>query len=311
VTTWRLPSLAAVVAGALLAACDGGGGGGGGGPAGPTVAGSVANGVIRLPVSIEGTAAQPFIVDTGSVLTRVDPTRYEELRLAPGLAQVTTLDVGSLHLTNVDVIAASLCGPMMTCRGSEPAGLLGGAVLLDVRVTIDYRASTVTFGDFATPAGVGAPVTAPFALEGGGAGMVSGAPVTLPATRVVLDVEVEGASMRMVLDTGSSTIILRPDLYDALVADGRAQSTIDLGTVAGARSVPLTHVRTFTLAGATQADVEAVRAPLPVDPLEREVGHRIDGLVGGAYLQHYATTIDYPGHLLTLQAYDDAPSPAP
>jgi hypothetical protein len=299
-----LAALAAVV----VVAC---GGGGGGTTAVMTttdvVGGAVNNGVISVPVSVDGAPAQPFVVDTGSITTRLDPVRFASLGIQPGFERVATLDVGTLHLTNVDVVAASLCGAMMMCRGSEPAGLLGAQTLLPYRVTIDYRAALVSFGDVAPPAGVGPPVTAPFALEGGGDGTIDGTPVSLPATRISLPVVVEGMTMQMVLDTGSSTLILRPDVYDAIVTDGRPQSSIDVATVMGTVSAPLTRVQSVTVAGAaTQTDVDAVRAPLDVGALELEVGHRVDGLLGGAFLEAYVTTIDYPARMLTLQPYTES-----
>jgi predicted aspartyl protease len=299
----------AALATALLLGCGGGGGGGGGGGAAGTAAtsdvvgGAVNNGVMSVPVSVEGAAEQPFVVDTGSVMTRLDPTRFAGLGIQPGLDQVSSLDVGTLHLMNVEIVAATLCGAMMMCRGSEPAGLLGGDILINYRVTIDYRGGVVTFGVFTPPAGVGPPVMASFALEGGGQGTIGGKPVTLAATRVSLAVVLEGRTMQMVLDTGSSTIILRPDVYDALVADGRAQSSIDVATVLGTQQAPLTRVHSVAVGDAVQSEVDAVRAPLDVEALELEVGHRVDGLLGGAFLSAYATTLDYPARTLTLRPY--------
>jgi hypothetical protein len=58
-----------------------------------------------------------------------------------------------------------------------------------------------------------------------------------------------------------------------------------------------------TLGGAAQAGVAAVRSPLDMSVLEREVGHPVQGLVGGAYLQKYLTTIDYPARQIMLRPY--------
>jgi hypothetical protein len=299
------------LAGVLLLACGGGGGGagmtvasGGGGDMTATATGEVNSGVLSVPVSVARTTALPFVLDTGSVLTRLDPSRLPSLMLQPGLEQVSTLDVGTLHLDGVQVVAATLCGVMMMCRGSEPAGLLGGETLLDMRVSIDYRAATVTFGNLVPPANVGPPVTTAFSLEGGGQGAIDDhTTLTLPATRIVLPVTVEGTEMTMVLDTGSSTMILRPDVYDSIVADGRPQSSIDVATVLGVQTTPLTILQYVSVGGEIQGEVEAVRAPLDVGSLETEVGHRVDGLLGGAYLMGYVTTIDYPERALTLRPY--------
>jgi hypothetical protein len=299
----------AALAGALLLGCGGGGDGGGtaaaAGTAGASevVSGSVSNNVISVPVSVDGAPAQAFVVDTGSIVMVVNPDRFPGAGISPGFDQLSTVDIGTLRLMNVDALAASLCGAMMMCRGTEPAGLLGGQVLLDYRLTIDYHAMLVTFGELAQPTGVGPPVTKGFSLEGGGEGEINGTPISLPATRISLDVEIEGTTMRMVLDTGSSTMILRPDVYDAIVADGRPQSSTDVATVMGTQTAPLTRLHTVAVAGALQMEVDALRAPLDVASLEDEVGHRVDGLLGGAYLASYVTTIDYPNRTLTLRPY--------
>ncbi len=245
----------------------------------------------------------PFLVDTGAVLTRLDPTRFAALAITPGLAHVSTLDVGNLHLTDVEVVAASLCGTGMMCPDAGPAGLLGGAVMNELAVTIDYQRSAVSFGAFTAPAGAGAPVLVPFALEGGGSATVGDAQVTLPATRIAVEVNIEGTVVPMLVDTGSSTMVLEPALYDTIVADGRAQTTTKLATVTGTETVPSTKLRVVTLAGAAQNNIAAVRSPLDMGVLSRDVGHPVEGLVGGAYLEHYLTTIDYPALQITLRPY--------
>jgi predicted aspartyl protease len=293
--------LAVAVATVVVAA--GCGGDGGEAANDQSIHATVSNGIVSLPVSIEGATTMPFLLDTGAVLTRLDPTRFGALAITPGLAQVSTLDVGNVHLADVEVIAASLCGAGMMCPDAGPAGLLGGAVMDEFAVTIDYRRSAVTFGAFTAPAGGSAPVTIPFALEGGGSATVGDADVTLPATRIAVDVNIEGMSVPMLVDTGSSTMVLAPALYDALVADGRAQTTSNVVTVTGPESVPATKLRTVTVGGAAQSNVAAVRSPLDMELLDQEVGHTVEGLVGGAYLQNYLTTIDYPARELTLRPY--------
>ncbi len=158
--------VSAAVAGPLAVGCGGEGSPSSGGTNNQSVPATVSNGVVSVPVSIDGTMTMPFLVDTGAVLTRLDPTRFGALMLTPGLAQVSTLDVGTVHLTDVQVVAANLCGTGMMCPGGGAAGLLGGAVLDGFAVTIDYQRSAVTFGAFTAPSNARAPVTVPFMLEG-------------------------------------------------------------------------------------------------------------------------------------------------
>jgi hypothetical protein len=296
-------AVAAALAGPWAVGCGGEGSPSSDGNNNQGVPATVSNGVVSVPVSIDGAMTMPFLVDTGAPFTRLDPTRFGSLMITPGLGQVSTLDVGSVHLTDVEVVAASLCGAGMMCPGGGAAGLLGGAVMDGFAVTIDYRRSAVTFGAFTPPSNARPPVMVPFALEGGGPVTVGDANVTLPATRIALDVNIEGTVVPMLVDTGSSTMVLDPALYDALVADGRAQSTSNVVTVMGTESVPSTKLRAMSLGGAEQANVAAVRSPLDMTLIESEVGHPVQGLVGGAYLQNYLTTIDYPALQITLRPY--------
>jgi len=193
----------------------------------------------------------------------------------------------------------------MMCSATQPAGLLGGDVLIDFAVTIDYRAQTVGFDAASMVTGLGAPARTAFNLEGGGQVTIPGTTgtITVPPTRIAVSVTIEGVVHPMVLDTGSSQIVLRPDLYDSIVADGRSQDTTNVSTVSGTTTEPTTRLETVSVAGATQSNVAAVRSPLDLQLLSGEVGHPVDGLLGGSYLAHYLLTLDYPGRQLTLQAY--------
>lgn len=267
------------------------------------IRGTVASAVISLPVSIDGSGAKPFVVDTGAPLTLVDPRSFPAVDVSLGQGHVATLDVGDVHLTDVTIIGASPCG-VMTCAESGTAGLLGGDVLIDFELTINYRAATVGFDTSAVPVGLGAPVSTTFGLEGGGRITLPGSTssVQVPATRITIDVDIEGTTYPFVLDTGSSQVVVRPELYDEIVSDGRAQSTTTVSTVSGTVDEPTTHLASVSVAGVTQTDVAAVRSPLNLDVLSAEVGHTVDGLLGGSYLSHYVVTIDYPTRQLTLRS---------
>jgi hypothetical protein len=296
----RRAVVAAVALGALSLAC----GGGGGPTTGGAIKGSVSNAVIALPVSIDATPAIDFVVDSGSPVTLVDPSTIPAAMLQGGFNTVSTLDVGHVHLTNVPVFGASPCG-MMMCTGSQPSGLLGGDVLLMFAVTIDYRNATVAFDATSFPAGTGAPITVPFMLQGGGTSTLAAAvsPVAVPATRISLDVNIEGTTYPFVLDTGSSSVVLDGPLYDSIVADGRPQDSIDVSTVTGTVTEPITSLHQVSVGAATQMNVQAIRTPRDLDPIAREVGHPVRGLLGGSFLSRYLVTLDYPKQQLLLRAY--------
>jgi hypothetical protein len=235
----------------------------------------------------------------------IDPTRFSSAGIQPGAQQLMSLDVGSaVQVMNVQVVAASPCG-VMVCSGSQPAGLLGGNVLTNFRVDIDYRAGTVGFNAPRIPTSLGPAVTTPFTLAGGGSIAIPGmdTQITVPATRIALDVTIEGVSHPFVLDTGSSAMVLSASLYDAIVADGRAQGSVQVSTVSGTQSEPSTQLNEVSVAGAAQSNVSAVRSPFDLAVLSAEVGHTVDGLLGGAYLDAYFLTINYPIRTIVLRPY--------
>jgi len=269
------------------------------------VQGSVSHAVVSVPVTVDGAASMPFIVDTGAPLTLIDPTKFMAAGIQPGAQQLMSLTVGmAVSAMNVQVIAASPCG-VMVCSDSQPAGLLGGNVLTQYKLTIDYRGGAVGFNSPTIPNGVGAAVMAPFDLAGGGAISIPGmgGQVTVPATRIALNVEIEGVSHPFVLDTGSSSMVLSSSFFDSLVADGRAQGSVNVSTVNGTENEPSTTLNQVAVGGAVQSNVAAVRSPFDLGVLSAEVGHTVDGLLGGAYLDGYFLTIDYPARQIVLRPY--------
>jgi Aspartyl protease len=270
------------------------------GSGGQVVPGSVNGDIVMLPVVIDGATSMSFVVDTGSPLTLVDPEKFSTLNLQGGAGSVTSLDVGGLHLMNVGILAASPCG-VMTCSDSSPAGLLGGNVLVNYDVLFDYSAMAIGFDVTPDTSGLGPPTMTAFKLEGGGNVVVSGGgPVSVPATRIAVNVTIEGTTHAFVLDTGSSKVLLAPDLYDSIVSDGRAQGMANVLTVTGTTDEPTTVLHTVALGDATQSNVAAVRAPFSLDALSAEVGHTVEGLLGGSYLSNYLVSIDYPNQTITL-----------
>jgi hypothetical protein len=272
----------------------------GGAGNGQVVQGTTTGELITLPVSIDGVSAMSFIVDTGSPLTLVDPNRFASLGLPSGVGTAGSVDVGALHLMNVAILATSPCGVMM-CGEAAPAGLLGGDVLGNFAVTIDYATGAVGFDVQPVTTTLGAPSTSPFDLLGGGHVIVSGgANVTVPSTRIAVDVAIEGAVHAFVLDTGSSQVLLGGDLFDAVVSDGRKQGSASVLTITGTTTEPTTVLSSVALGDAEQTDIGAVRSPFSLESLSQEVGHHVEGLLGGSYLARFLVQIDYRHRLITL-----------
>ena len=142
------------------------------------------------------------------------------------------------------------------------AGLLGGNVMRQFMVRFDYAHPDHAFRlgmppmEMATD-GVETPGnSADFTLEGGGLGRVGdGGVVSFPATRIPIQVEIDGVTHPFVLDSGASETTVRASLFTTVTADGRAQlSGLPIMTVMGSSTASATRVSTLTAAGATVND---------------------------------------------------------
>ena len=165
--------------------------------------------VLVVEVGVGGAHAG-VVVDTGSPVVALDPAAFGAATLPAGGGTVPALTVGALTFTRPYVVGADLVpSPDPT---APLAGSLGCGVLCAFAVALDYRASTVTLGAAAPPAGVESPGGAvAFSRRGGGSVTIDGVPgsVEFPPSRVTLAATVEGHAWTLVLDSGSSFVVLR------------------------------------------------------------------------------------------------------
>jgi hypothetical protein len=95
-------------------------------------------------------------------------------------------------------------------------------------------------------------------------------------------------------------VLLSAELFDAIVADGRPQGSASVLTITGTTTQPTTVLSSVALGDAEQKEVGAVRSPFALDSLAREIGHTVDGLLGGSYLTRFVVQLDYRRHVVTL-----------
>jgi hypothetical protein len=272
------------------------------------VAGSINGNVMYVPVQVNGTAPRPVAIDTGAPVTLLDPTAFSDAGVTAGHGTVRAVQLGGLTLRNLTVEGLSPCG-MMSCAGGVLDGLIGGNVLSSFSPSIDYRGqrfSLLPMGDLSGVAPAG--VIAPFHLEGGGTGRLAGETdvIRFSPTRVALDVQIEGVTHPVVVDTGASMVVLRSALFASLTADGRGQVSVSPLTVMGVAPGSATRVRSMVI-GTGSGGVAGVPA-LSIgdslfDSLAAEVGHPVDGLLGGTFLRNFVINIDYGSGRLTLWPY--------
>jgi hypothetical protein len=276
----------------------------------------VGSNLVFADVSINGFSGGRLGVDTGSPLMLVDQTKFPGLSL-PATTQVTaSVTAGQFTIDNAPLVQVSIGGNM------DPlalAGLFGGNVMRQFTVRLDYANPSLAFRlgmPSMEPAvsGVEVPGAAiPFKLEGGGRGRVpSGEIISYPATRIPLTVDVEGVSHPFILDTGASETTVRGAIFTTLTTDGRKQlSGLPISTVSGPTSSTVTRTRSLTVGGETVTNPAVMTLGQPIgdmiiDTIQSEVGHPIDGLLGGNFLREFMVTVDYPKGTLHLQRYTSA-----
>jgi hypothetical protein len=296
----------------------------------PSLAVVLAN-LIFVDGSVNGSEGNAVLIDSGSpvVLIDGDPGVFPGLTL-PATQQVTInfsfLDDNGAPVVTIDSIPAIQLTTAMMDSNQGFAGILGGNVLRQFSVQLDYSAPMMNgfcLGCTSAPRDdVESPgASIPFKLSGGGlapveigSGTQSGE-INIPPTRIPLTVEVEGTAYHFMLDTGASEVTLSASAYQALVADGRPELAggIPISTVNGNMTAQVTRAKTITIGGESVTDVPVMTIPVtdPADDLlanlGQELGMQLDGLLGGSFLRDFLVTIAYPSGQLHLQRYNSPP----
>ena len=262
---------------------------------------------IPTEIAADGSTAYG-VVDTGNPWVLLDPAAFPTAAKLPASGgPLDTITAGGFTATKPYVISTST-GDVSGDATLTLRGNLGCSVLCGQVAAFDYRAVTFALGDTApagAPADLGATLSVPFTLAGGG----NDDGVPIPASRVVVPVVIEGTTFSMIVDTGASDVVLSADAYDSIVADGRVQTDGGMSqTTTGTSDSSITRVRTIVVGDATvdrpvighDASFDANIAEVSAD-----VGHTIDGSLGGTFLRNYYVTVDYPKQTVNLAPYPD------
>jgi hypothetical protein len=307
---------------AVASGCGGGNSSPDGGPGGmfmtmgmpgvpsPTRIGS---NLVFADVSVDDKTGGRLGVDTGAPVVVIDASQYPGLTFPDQPTVTGDLQVGEMTINDVPIVPMSFSGTMDPLNF---AGLLGGQLMRQFAARLDYAHPDAAFRlgtppmEMATD-GVETPGNATdFTLQGGGLGKLpNGDIISFPATRIPLQVDVEGVTHPFILDTGASETTVRTSLFTNATTDGRAQlSGLPITTVMGATTATVTRVRSLTVAGATVTNpVIMTIGDTLLDGIEMEVKHPVDGLLGGNFLREFMVTVDYPAGVLHLQRYTTPP----
>lgn len=269
---------------------------------GAPIAAALVLGRFTVPVRVSGNSGPPMLVATGSSLTYVRGASYNT-GAADNNAAVVTLAFGSSSLVDVPAL------------GGDPYGLapsvgavLGANLLCQFTSTWDWQQNRFVLGTPPTDAMVTDEVVRqPFTLVGGEQFRVHiGLEIPVPATRLMVDVEVESRRLRMLLDTGTSVSAVSESVFAALTADRRRTATVDAVGPGGTMPQVYFRVRRMAALGVSRDNVIMTRySAASLARFSRDVTGQFDGVLGADFLRPWLTTIDYPGHEVVLRRYRD------
>ncbi len=273
-------------------------------PAADLLAFTRATNLLTVAVDVEGTTAL-LIVDTGSPIVLLSPTSFPQ---APAVGSVSTLSVESDDLTNFQVVTSSVA-PASPDSSVPLGGILGCTVFCTSVMSFNYRDVVFTLGSSTPPSGLQPETVLGFSFKGGETDPLDGTPVTIPRSRIVVSVDVEGKAHKMILDSGATTVTVNQSLFAEVTKDGRTQVSGGSATsTLGMSTTTLTRTKTLGV-GNAQAERVVVAYDSSFDTnlnaVSTDAGETIEGSLGGTFLENFYVTVDYPNRKVHLAPYTD------
>jgi hypothetical protein len=239
-----------------------------------------------------------YLFDTGTPRTQVTT---EVAGLEPGEQVVPGWGVGELVPDEPIVVSDDL--PALLGAAIEAGeivnfgGIVGADLLYDQAWWMDPRSELVWFGE--GPPGVRTEASVPARLVGEGSTCLADGPcVDFPRARILVEVQVEGSPLTLLLDTASTYVTLPP-----LVAERLGIDLFTLDFESEAVTVGQADVRLGGAGG--EIPVAAMDEPI-VEALVRlslEVDQPVDGLLGHSLLRSFVLGVDPRRGELTLGTY--------
>jgi predicted aspartyl protease len=252
-----------------------------------------------VPVSVNGGAPVPFVIDTGASIHVIDREIATSAGVAGGRATTmrgggqaavvdgVTLKAGGQSWSEQRAAIASLGYP----DRKHFAGLLGAPVLQRYTVQFAFGARIMRLFDplaYEPPSGA---VLVPFELQ-----------EALPIVRATIDDGRGPVEARLMVDTGASTFL---DLNRPFVDAHRLTETMP-EVSAAQRPAALGGTAPFVYATARRVTLAGQIFDGPKIGLSRaESGSSTrserDGIIGNALLERYVMTVDYRRKILVLE----------
>ncbi len=221
-----------------------------------------------LPVRVDGGEPRPFVIDTGAIRTAADPALLHDVANGVGTA---TFDLGDgVVLPDYEVLAADLA-EAVDVIGVPLQGLIGQDLFGQLWFGVDYRARQG--------------YVAPTAPDAAPPGYATVPPVELPYDLVqgypVVTVEVAGATLRLIADTGSGVTLVDASLLPPAVLEAGLVG-YTWYTSYGSDPGTLVRLPDLELAGRSVPGTWAVAIPHQhhLSQLFSLMGIQVDGFLG-------------------------------
>jgi hypothetical protein len=275
-------------------------------PTPETQAFSYLTNLVPVDVTVAAASGQGF-VDTGNPLVLLDPGTFPSVNdLPPNGGPVPSMTVASQTVTNAFALA-TLDGLTSPDPAFPLDANIGCTAICGYVAAFDYRGATFALGPAAPtpPSGLEPETTLGFSFLGG----ETVDDVTIPRSRIVVTVSLEGTHYNMIVDTGASLVTVSQAAYTALTADGRAQLMGgEVETTSGTSTTSLTRAASIVVDSVEVDSVVVTHDPsfdTNLAAISMDAGETIDGSLGGDFLHDFYVTVDYPSTTLHLARYSD------
>jgi len=223
---------------------------------------------LTVPVTINGGGPYHFVVDTGSERTVLSQELADRLTLAPaapvtllsvsGSEQVQTALVPELRLTASRSAMTEFAAPLISELNMGAVGILGIDSLQTKRVVMDFHAMRMSITD------------APRAIVRESDEIVVTARRRL-GQLILVDAEVDGQKINVIIDTGSAVTIGNPALRKRLTARRRLYPSVPINITSvtgGITAAEYTRVGKIRIGGVSVLD-------MPVAFADPQIFHRL------------------------------------
>lgn len=260
--------------------------------------------LIPVHATIGGTTGWVY-VDTGDPSTHLDGSYFTVLGATLQTGKDVPVKIGARPFGTIEAFNEPLID--LHLDPSLPIeGVLGCSLTCSHTTALDYRDAALDLDPTASPPDLGADIAVDFDLEGGHdpqSGVTT-------ASRVVVTAMIEGNPHRLVVDSGAQHVAVTAPVFNTLISDHRAVTTLtDISSaVYGQTPYRETRAAAVVVGGVEVDNVVVAQADAfdaKIAQVSTDAGETIDGSLGGTFLHDFYVTIDYPNHKVHFARYAD------